>query len=377
MGYSPFHDLVRDAYLYLFACEVGYSVGRVSSHLPSPDSVIRLLSPNTSDNEFMDFDIEFDGLHRAMVLPIVKGFKTNLIESGHLIKKPAGWGMTPDGMKCAILVHDRYNRKNVTACWVDRNLTPAAFKDLHAYLAMRCVKSRMMGEIDDLAHAFLVRLIARDGLRATLWDNKPLGMTQIRSWAYRTALNQFRDEGRDALTRTSKGANLTSDREGHSTAKEATIVASPIYHQTSSGETVEALSDVIASPTVFDSDIAVHAMTQAIVALNPLVGDYLLEGTSTADIATMTDASKGQVRFAIRQMRASAQRRACEGRLAYDTLQTLSTDNDREIDRHMASRLVSCGYVTPDLQLTPKGRSVVATGDYDSTAEMFMLGDAL
>lgn len=116
-----------------------------------------------------------------------------------------------DDVGYAWRVRPLFEKRNLTNVWLDAYLTPRSYSDLHKYLTSRTRHSRDKDEISELAHEFIRRLIATDGLRERLVAGRVPSPSEVRSWAWRRALSIFRDEGIDAQTRMVKNARTDRD----------------------------------------------------------------------------------------------------------------------------------------------------------------------
>lgn len=121
------------------------------------------------------------------------------------------WSLTPAGIEASVGARDWCDRKNVTAFWVDRVIDKTYFQKLVTHLQYACARSAHFNELHDLVNGYLLNLINRNGLRARIAAGNQPSPSNIRSWCYKSALSQFRDEGRDALTRSFKGARTEKD----------------------------------------------------------------------------------------------------------------------------------------------------------------------
>lgn len=121
------------------------------------------------------------------------------------------WSLTPAGITASVEARDWCDKKNVTAFWVDRVIDKTYFQKLVTHLQYACARSAQFNELHDLVNGYLLNLINRNGLRARIAAGNQPSPSNIRSWCYKSALSQFRDEGRDALTRSFKGARTEKD----------------------------------------------------------------------------------------------------------------------------------------------------------------------
>lgn len=121
------------------------------------------------------------------------------------------WSLTPAGIAASVEARDWCSKQNVTAFWVDRVIDKTYFQKLVTHLQYACARSAHFNELHDLVNGYLLNLINRNGLRARIAAGNQPSPSNIRSWCYKSALSQFRDEGRDALTRSFKGARTEKD----------------------------------------------------------------------------------------------------------------------------------------------------------------------
>jgi len=121
------------------------------------------------------------------------------------------WSLTPTGIAASVEARDWCERQNVTAFWVDRVIDQPYFQKLVTHLQYACARSAHFNELHDLVNGYLLNLINRNGLRARIAAGNQPSPSNIRSWCYKSALSQFRDEGRDALTRSFKGARTEKE----------------------------------------------------------------------------------------------------------------------------------------------------------------------
>jgi hypothetical protein len=121
------------------------------------------------------------------------------------------WSLTLAGIAASVEARDWCSTQNVTAFWVDRVINKDYFQRIVSHLQYACARSAHFNELHDLVNSYLLNLINRNGLRKRLSEGNHPSPSNIRSWCYKAALSQFRDEGRDALTRSFKGARTEKD----------------------------------------------------------------------------------------------------------------------------------------------------------------------
>lgn len=157
-----------------------------------------------------------DDLDRITVERVIRrgvGDETlaDLYEDGLVTTRGGEWTLTLAGVAEAIDVRHLYSTRNVTTEWLTRTLTPGLLASIERHLEMRCRRSAHFNEISELPSNYFCALMARDGLKKRLRLGRHPSPTDLRQWAHRAALSQFRDEGRDALTRSFKGARTERD----------------------------------------------------------------------------------------------------------------------------------------------------------------------
>jgi len=123
----------------------------------------------------------------------------------------SGWVLTPTGIATSVAARDWCSPKNITAFWIERVIDQSYFQKLVTHLKYACARSAQFNEIHDLVHGYLLSLINRNGLRTRIAAGNQPSPSNIRTWVYKSALSQFRNEGRDALTRSFKGARTEKD----------------------------------------------------------------------------------------------------------------------------------------------------------------------
>lgn len=134
-----------------------------------------------------------------------------LAEDGAVAFTPSGWALTRAGVAAAVRLRGQFSATNVTARWLDLYLNEHTLKGLITHLSGRAKRSAGFGEIQELVHMFIANLIRRDGLRARLERSQHPSPSDLRTWVYRGACSQWRNEGRDALTRAFKGCRTEKE----------------------------------------------------------------------------------------------------------------------------------------------------------------------
>lgn len=122
-----------------------------------------------------------------------------------------GWTLTAQGIASSIKIRAHFTSKNVTSRWCEGVVDKNYMSGLITHMSRKCKLSVSYNEIHDLVHTFFANLIGRDGLRARLSTGRFPSPSDIRSWVYNSALSQWRNEGRDALTRSFKGSRTEKD----------------------------------------------------------------------------------------------------------------------------------------------------------------------
>lgn len=152
-----------------------------------------------------------DDLSVAYARPEVEGVVRSLVEEGLLSVSGGECSLTPAGIVAAHDVRARYTTQNITNFWMSRTITAAYIGRLLAYLSQRCTRSAQFGELGELVNNYMASVIARDGFATRLREGRHPAFSDIKAWVYKAALSTFRDEGRDALTRSFKGARTEKD----------------------------------------------------------------------------------------------------------------------------------------------------------------------
>lgn len=166
----------------------------------------RLQSPD--ERALRSFWQECDALvHHNMVTQWVQ----EACEKGWICQTRHGLALTASGLVHAVAARAHFSPQNVTAFWIGKTLTREVLHSLTQHLRHKLSRSVAFNEIQDLVHGYLVNLIRRDGLRARLAEGRQPSPANLRAWTYKAALSQFRDEGRDAHTRSFKGSKTEKD----------------------------------------------------------------------------------------------------------------------------------------------------------------------
>lgn len=134
--------------------------------------------------------------------------------------------LTKDGVDLALSVRDWFSSTNVTAAWLAANVTEHYLKGIITHLSRKAKRSVEFNEIGELVHTYLANLINRDGLRSRLEKGSHPSPSDIKGWVYNGALSQWRDEGKDALTRTLKGCRTEREVKDIKDGVETTDIAS-------------------------------------------------------------------------------------------------------------------------------------------------------
>lgn len=180
--------------------------------LPELSSFFAGLEEPPPAQDTFGFGVMFAAMEHELNEQTMLSTLGNLVSGGLVRIVPQGYALTQAGISAAIEVHEEFlPARNVTTTWLNVMLTPAVVDTICYHLGKKCTKSVALDEIGDLVGTYFTKMMARDGLRKYLSEGKAPTVSQLKLWAYRSALTQFRDEGRDALTRTVKGARTERD----------------------------------------------------------------------------------------------------------------------------------------------------------------------
>lgn len=241
--------------------------------------------------------------------------------------------LTKEGIAIALDVRDWFSGTNVTAAWLAANVTEHYLKGIITHLSRKAKRSVEFNEIGELVHTYLANLINRDGLRARLEKGCHPSPSDIKGWVYHGALSQWRDEGKDALTRTLKGCRTEREVQDIKDGVETADIASRsmptdnrvliegedgqgIYASASNG--ASALLDVAVADGGGEDEIIQRlalAKVEDLIKQNtegPKGERYLrvfrlgLEGADVRDVAKSEGLSRNRASLVINQVRGMA-----------------------------------------------------------------------
>jgi len=152
-----------------------------------------------------------NSIHRKDALALVEKALPVLVSAGLVQQKKGLWVLTPSGVEKALGIRADYSEWNVTTFWLN-SVLPEFYPKMERHLSAKFPRSRDFNEILDLVNNYLTSLMSRDGLRPRIKAGKHPCVSQLCRWAARQACSQFRNEGRDAHTRSFKGALTERDR---------------------------------------------------------------------------------------------------------------------------------------------------------------------
>lgn len=137
----------------------------------------------------------------------------HLLASEGLLKEHRNgkWSLTREGIVPAADVRSQYERTNVTAAWIHATVDGPYLADIVADMKVWCFRSTQFNEVEELVHNYLANLLRRNGLLSRISEARYPTPSDLKGWAYRAAQSQWRDEGRDALTRGMKGCRTEKD----------------------------------------------------------------------------------------------------------------------------------------------------------------------
>lgn len=183
------------------------------NHIPHTELVQHMhkWNPPPQSKEDCLSDPIFLRLDKEIWLEGLEVTLTSLVKEGKVQHQRKGWCLLPKAMPEIAKDHQTYSNKNITTAWLTHTLTPEVMNNVRYHVGQRCKKSMVFDEIVDLVDNYFAKLMFRDGLHKYLSEGRVPAISQIKLWAYRAALTQFRDEGRDALTRSFKGAMTERD----------------------------------------------------------------------------------------------------------------------------------------------------------------------
>ena len=154
----------------------------------------------------------FHKLGMDQYTPVIQAAIARLIEEGDLQERVIGsLSLTRQSIAEAVSIRPCFEDTSVTHAWVTSTITPEYLSHLYSNLQSRCRKSAIFGEIEEIVHSYLASILRRNGLQKKLSLGQSPAPSSIKAWIYNHALSQFRDGGRDALTRGMKGCRTEKD----------------------------------------------------------------------------------------------------------------------------------------------------------------------
>lgn len=194
--------------LHVLGTELNFSL---KDHVNHDRVVTNLMKrcPTTPDD--IIGDVLFDQMDQEIWQHRVAKSLTELVKAGQIEHHRKGWCLKPSSLPIIVQDYTQWSDRNVTTAWLTRTLTPEVLETVRYHVGQRCTKSMVFDEVVDLVDNYFAKLMFRDGLSKYLSEGKYPSVSQIKLWAYRASLTQFRDEGRDALTRSFKGARTERD----------------------------------------------------------------------------------------------------------------------------------------------------------------------
>lgn len=143
--------------------------------------------------------------------PDVRASLCALIEDGLVRVNGDGYSLTRLGIEPAVGVCHQFEEENVTNAWIKAVLDAPYLARLTSHMEQRCRRSAHFNEVPELVNNYIMNLLRRDGLRKRIIEGKYPTPSDMKAWTYKAALSQWRDEGRDALTRGLKGCRTEKD----------------------------------------------------------------------------------------------------------------------------------------------------------------------
>lgn len=240
--YSNLHSVpmteVREAVLFHLLTESKFKAsGYAVPNQPIVKTVSRILgvreskrAPKINEYDLFGFDVldgswldtldqTFDILDKPCPVSVVLA---QLLDEGHIKFLPAGYGISLTGISEAV---DNIGllapARNSTTVFLQGFLTPDTVRLLKNHIAIKCSRSVALDEVSDLIGNYFAKLMELDSLAKFLRLGQPPAISSLKLWVYRRALSTFRNEGRDALTRTVKGARTEQDLTGESLSVQA------------------------------------------------------------------------------------------------------------------------------------------------------------
>lgn len=143
--------------------------------------------------------------------PDVRAALASLVEDGLVRVNGDGYSLTRLGVEPAVAVCHQFEEENVTNAWIKAVLDAPYLAKLTSHMEQRCRRSAHFNEVPELVNNYIMNLLRRDGLRKRIIEGKYPTPSDMKAWTYKAALSQWRDEGRDALTRGLKGCRTEKD----------------------------------------------------------------------------------------------------------------------------------------------------------------------
>lgn len=178
---------------------------------------LRILTEIEDDDGVPDssyFRVFSAGLLAAETLvsgPRVDAALQRLNKRGMIHLGRRGWLPTEAGCAWALRVRPAYTRDSLTKSWVDHRVDEIFIDKIIKFLTAKCTISVSFGEIRELLDDYLAALMSRNGLATMISDGRAPQASQVQYWVYKSALSKWRNEGRDAQTRSFKGSRTERD----------------------------------------------------------------------------------------------------------------------------------------------------------------------
>lgn len=103
---------------------------------------------------------------------------------------------------------------NLTVRWFHTHWV-GVYPELVRKIRSKCQTSDRIGQVEDHAMNFVRKAIQRDAFRSRIEENRPIPYSQVAVYAVRSALNDIRDTGSDAVCREILGSRTEREvREG-------------------------------------------------------------------------------------------------------------------------------------------------------------------
>ena len=179
---------------------------------------VTVFDPFAFDQIGQQWLLDIDASFTEIELPCpVSVALANLLDENHINFVAGGYTLNMSGLTEAVdNIKMLPGGKNATTVYLQGFLTPDNMRILKNHLAVKCNRSVALDEISDLIGNYLTRQMELDSMEKFLRIGQPPAISSLKLWVYRRALSTFRNEGRDALTRTVKGARTEQDLTGES-----------------------------------------------------------------------------------------------------------------------------------------------------------------